>query len=90
MNERMSDAAKRKALQECGFLLNFEPKQCGTYELFFYEGGSHFHSITTIFEIDWNGSFEVYLDDQSKDFIWIEPQDKDKYNLHSFIKSAIA
>jgi colanic acid biosynthesis protein WcaH len=89
MNERLSVAAKRKALQECGLLLNFAPKQRGTHELFFDEDGSHFHSITTIFEIDWNGSLEVRLDDQSKDFIWIDPQAKDKYDLHSFVKLAI-
>ena len=89
MNELMSDAAKRKALEECGLLLNYAVKQRGTYELFFHEGGSNFHSITTLFEIDWNGSLEVHLDDQSKEFIWIDPQAKDKYNLHSFVKLVI-
>ena len=89
MNERLSDGAKRKALQECGLLLDSPPKQLGTHELFFYENDSHFHSITTIFEINWHGTLEVQLDDQSKDFLWVDPQLKDKYNLHSFVKLVI-
>jgi colanic acid biosynthesis protein WcaH len=89
MNERLSDAAKRKALQECGLLLNHVPKQLGTHELFFYEDRASFHSITTLFEIEWDGSLEVCLDDQSVDFAWIDPKANAKYNLHSFVMSAL-
>jgi hypothetical protein len=56
-------------------LLNFAPKQLGTHEFLFDEGGSRFYSNTTLFNIDWNGSFDVPLDDQSNDFVWIDPQE---------------
>ncbi len=89
MNERLVDAVRRKATQECGLVLNLEPEQRGTHELFFDEGGSEYHSITTLFEINWTGPHEVYLDEQSKEFIWLDPQAADKYKLYSFIKQTL-
>ena len=89
MNERLVDAVRRKATQECGLVLNLEPEQRGTHELFFDESGSKYHSITTLFEINWTGPHEVYLDEQSKEFKWLDPQAADKYKLHSFIKQTL-
>ena len=87
MNEYRSDAARRKAQQECGLVLTKALNLRGTYELFFNEGGKNYHSVTTLFETALDNDCPVILDAQSKEFIWVNPLSTQENDLHKFITS---
>ena len=89
LNEKRSDAVRRKAKQECGLTLPENLHLKGTFELFFYEGGANFHSITTLFECGLDGDQQISLDDQSFEYKWVDQVFLNKYQLHDFITNSI-
>lgn len=64
--ETRKNAVKRKLFEECGYELDADPVELGTYDsLLAIDGERVMHGITTLFKINVKKSFAVILDEQS-------------------------
>jgi colanic acid biosynthesis protein WcaH len=88
-NEKLSDAVRRKAKQECGLSLPETLNEKGAFELLFSEGGSRYHSVTFLFECIVDDAITTSLDFQSSSYIWIDQVSLSNYQLHEFIMNSI-
>jgi colanic acid biosynthesis protein WcaH len=88
-NERLSDAVRRKAKQECGLTLPPTLQERGIFELLFCEGSSTFHSVSVLFECTLEHDSKITIDSQSSEYIWADKLSLQKYSVHDFIKNAL-
>ena len=88
-NEKIEDAAKRKAFEELGIKIKLE-KQIGCYDLFFEKGifpdikdGTHTISVVYLATLEKNQ--KIKLDKTSLDYKWFSKNDK----LHPYVRKLI-
>lgn len=81
--ETRPDAASRKLREECALIAE-ELKEIGTFDLFFEEEKTAYHSVASVFFAKVRIS-DVKLDDQSLDFSWMTKENWSKLLLDNYI-----